>query len=204
MAALFSFMIDSAFVAVLNHLLARAPWARERLQAHAGLCARLDAPPVTVFFTVTSAGELQAAEGEKPDVVLTVPLAVLPQFALGRFEEAMRSVHLQGNAEFADALGFVFRNLRWDAEEDLSRLVGDVAAHRLSGTVRAIGEAQRRMVEGAAGNLAEYFTEEHPMLVSRAATSGLEDELRALRDAVARTEKRIDRLASRLHGKPRA
>ncbi len=133
--------------------------------------------------------------------------AIVPEgshIGLGVKTSAIRNVHLQGNAEFADALGFVFRNLRWDAEEDLSRLVGDVAAHRLSGTVRAIGEAQRRMVEGAAGNLAEYFTEERPILVSRAATSGFEDELRALRDAVARTEKRIDRLASRLHGKPRA
>jgi ubiquinone biosynthesis protein UbiJ len=190
-------MIEHAFLAVLNHLLAGAPWARERLQPHAGLSARLDAAPVSILFTVSTAGILEATENQTPDVVLGIPLAALPQFAAGRFDEAMRAVHLQGNAEFADALGFVFRNLRWDAEEDLSRVIGDVAAHRLSGAVRAVGQAQRRMMEGVAGNLAEYLTEERPVLVSRPVATHFAADVRALRDAVARAEKRVVRLETR-------
>ncbi len=188
-------MLDNAFLAVLNHLLAAAPWARERLQPHAGLVARLQLDTLGIDFCITPQGLAgSAAETAAADVVLSLPLAGLPQLALGGVDEVMRQVHLQGNAEFADALGFVFRNLRWDAEEDLARLLGDVAAHRLADGARSVAATQRRMLDGATGNLAEYLTEEAQMLVSRAAARQFDDELRALRDAVARTEKRIDRL----------
>lgn len=197
----FCFMIEYAFITVFNRLLKRAPWARQRLQPHAGLLAKLDAQPISVMFEVTAEGMLQSSAKTNPDVVLTLPLAELGQFAAGQVDAAMRSVHIQGNAEFADALGFVFRNLRWDAEEELAQIVGDVAAHRLANTGRAIVAAQRRMVESVAGNLVEYLTEERPMLVPRALNEQFADALRALRDAVARTEKRIDRLQTRVHGK---
>jgi len=194
-------MIEYAFISVFNRLLSRAPWARQRLQPHAGLVAQLNAPPIRLMFEVSAEGMLQSAAKTNPDVVLTLPLAVLGQFATGQVDAAMRSVHIQGNAEFADALGFVFRNLRWDAEEDLAQIFGDVAAHRLANTGRAVVAAQRRMVENVAGNLVEYLTEEQPMLVARALNEQFADALRALRDAVARTEKRIDRLQTRVPGK---
>lgn len=194
-------MIEYAFITIFNRLLSRAPWARQRLQPHAGLLAKLDVQPIRLMFEVTPEGMLQSAAKTDPDVVLTLPLAALGQFAAGKVDVAMRSVHIQGNAEFADALGFVFRNLRWDAEEDLAQIFGDVAAHRLANTGRAIIAAQRRMVGSVAGNLVEYLTEERPMLVPQALNEQFADELRMLRDAVARTEKRIDRLQTRMHGK---
>ncbi|THF64764.1 hypothetical protein E6C76_12000 [Pseudothauera nasutitermitis] len=188
-------MLDQAFIAVLNHLLAAAPWARERLAPHAGLTARLRLEAFELRFGVGTDGLATPAAADAPaDVVLGVPLGELPNFALGRFEDAMRRVHLEGNAEFADALGFVFRNLRWDAEEDLARVFGDVAAHRLGETVRAAGVAQRRLVESASGNLAEYLTEERALLVSASAGRTFAEDARALRDALARLEKRIERI----------
>ena len=38
---------------------------------------------------------------------------------------------MQGDAEFAQEVSFLARNLTWDVEEDLSRVVGDIAAHRI-------------------------------------------------------------------------
>ncbi|THF60165.1 ubiquinone biosynthesis accessory factor UbiJ [Pseudothauera rhizosphaerae] len=194
-------MIENAFIPVFNHLLAAAPWARERLQPHAGLVARLDVAPVSIGFSVDTHGLLQADAAETPDVVLSIPLTAVPQFALGRYDEAMRAVHLQGNAEFADALGFVFRNLRWDAEEDLARVVGDVAAHRIAAGARALGEVPRQIADKAGANLAEYLTEERALLVAHPAAKGFDDDLRTLRDALARLAKRIERLEGGHTGK---
>ena len=189
-------MLSTAFLSASNHLLAQASWARGRLMAHAGRTARLDLEPLArIDCTVSADGHLAAWAGEDaPDVILRLPLASLPQGLGGGLEALMREVRVEGNAEFADALGFVFRHLRWDVEEDLSRLIGDIAAHRLVDTGRRFGAEGREALERAGGNLIEFVTEERPLLVPRAALPGFAADIAALRDAVGRLEKRLARI----------
>ncbi len=192
-------MIDNLFLSATNHLLAQSGWARKRLAPHAGRTARLELQPLgSIDFSVSGDGHLaQWTSEEAPDVLLRVPVGQLPQ-ALGEGMEAvMREVRIEGNAEFADALGFVFRHLRWDLEEDLSRVVGDIAAHRLVETGRQLTEQGRRALASAGGNVAEYLVEEQPLLVSRHALPSFAAEVAELRDAVARMDKRIARLVRR-------
>ena len=106
----------------------------------------------------------------------------------------MKAVRINGNAEMADALGFVFRNLRWDPEADLAALVGDVAAHRLHEGVLSLLSTQRSAAQAAGNNLLEYLTIEKRILPSRTEIEQHVDRLRELRDAVARLEKRIERI----------
>ena len=189
-------MLSSTFLSATNHLLAQAGWARQRLMAHAGRTARLELAPVgSIDFSVSADGYLAAWTGEDPpDVVLRLPLATLPKGLAEGMEAVMREVRIEGNAEFADALGFVFRNLRWDLEEDLSRLVGDIAAHRLVDGGRRFGAAGRETLERFGGNLVEYLTEEQPLLLPRPLLAELAAEAAALRDAVGRLDKRIARI----------
>jgi ubiquinone biosynthesis protein UbiJ len=192
-------MFAQVFLAATNHLLAQAGWARQRLLPHAGRSARLDLPPLaTIDFSVSADGHLADRTGdEAPDVVLRLALGDLTP-ALGQgLEAAMRQVRIEGNAELADALGFVFRHLRWDAEEDLSRLIGDIAAHRLIDTGRQLSAGGRRALQGLGLNLGEYLVEEQPVLVARPALSDMAREIAELRDAVGRLDKRIERLARR-------
>lgn len=197
-------LLTTAFVALLNHLLERSAWARQRLSPFAGRPARLMLEQLSIDFTIGTDGYLCASGSEcEPEVTISAPLAALPTLIEG-WERVMKSVRINGNAEMADALGFVFRNLRWDAEADLAELVGDVAAHRLhSGAGQLVG-AQVSAVRAAGGNLLEYLTIERNVLLSKPALAGHADELRRLRDAVARTEKRVDRLErTRSGSKPR-
>lgn len=192
-------MISSLFLSATNHLLAQAGWARQRLQPHAGRTARLVLSPVAeIDFSVANDGQLAEWSGEEaPEVSLRLAVADLPRLLVDGLETAMRHVRIEGNAEFAEALGFVFRHLRWDAEEDLSRLFGDIAAHRLvEGGRKAVDEG-RRSLERASGNVAEYLTEESTLLVPRKALPAFAEEVVALRDAVARLDKRVARLEKR-------
>ena len=192
-------MISSLFLSATNHLLAQSGWARKRLMPHSGRTARLDlSPAATLAFSISSDGHLaQWVSDEEPEVVLRLAVADLPRLLSEGVEGAMGKVRIEGNAEFADALGFVFRHLRWDVEEDLSRLIGDIAAHRLVDTGRKLSEQGRRTLSGAGGTLAEYLVEEQPLLVGRHALPAFAAELAELRDAVGRLEKRIDRAARR-------
>lgn len=187
------------FVTALNHVLAQSPWACERLVALAGAQVRLRAAPLELDFTVDVHGRLieSAQPLREPDVTISVPLAELPIALPGGTNALLNAVHIDGNAEMADALGFVFRNLRWDVEEDLSRFVGDVVAHRMADTARALKGAHERALQSLAGNLSEYFVEEQELLVTHDTANRFEETLRELRDGVARLEKRIDRLRER-------
>ncbi len=53
-----------------------------------------------------------------------------------REESAWREIEVGGDTDFAAAINHIARNLRWDVEEDLSRIFGDIAAHRMAETGR--------------------------------------------------------------------
>lgn len=190
-------MISRLFLSATNHVLAQSGWARQRLMPHAGRTAHLDVTPLDLNFSVANDGYLAEWQGQEsqPDVRLSLPAGEIPQMLTEGSSTLMRHVRIEGNAEFADALGFVFRNLRWDVEEDLSRIIGDILAHRAVSTGKALATAQRQALLNTADNLAEYLTEEKPVLVRREALAAFSREIIELRDAVGRTEKRIARLS---------
>lgn len=192
-------MFANVFLASANHLLAPANWARERLQPHAGRTGRLVLKPLLeIDFSVSGDGHLASWVSEDPpDVVLELSFAELPRLLEAGTSAAMRHVRIEGNAEFADAIGFVFRNLRWDAEEDLARVFGDIAARRITTAVRRTSAQGEQIVKRIGGSVGEYLVDEAAMLVPASALPPFRDELTRLRDALARLDKRIDRLASR-------
>ncbi len=189
-------MLSSLFLSATNHLLAQSGWARARLRPHAGRSARLVlAPLAEIHFSVSADGHLaERASEEAPEVSLHLALAELPRLLVDGLETAMRHVRIEGNAEFAEALGFVFHHLRWDAEEDLARIFGDIAAHRMVEGGHKIASEARRSAVRASGSAAEYLTEEASLLLSRHALPAFAQEVIAVRDAVARLDKRIARL----------
>lgn len=188
-------MLPSLFLSGTNHLLTSAKWARERLMPHAGRTARLSAGSFDVSFSISTDGHLaEWVSEEAADVQLTVPLQELPGALPKGLEGVMRHVRVEGNADFADALGFVFRHLRWDVEEDLSRVVGDIAAYRLVEAGKALAQMPQQVLERGGANLAEYLTEERPILLAKDALAQFSSEIIELRDAVARLEKRAAKL----------
>lgn len=184
-------MIERPLLALLNHLLDGAPWARTRLMPHAGRRASFDLPPLAFAFAITADGRLSSTEDATPtDVVIRLPADAPLQLPQG-LDKAMAQATVEGNAEFATTLSFVFRNLRWDIEEDLSRLVGDIAAHRLVLGVERFSTWQRQAASNLAGNLAEYLVYEKQLLVSR-------DELSALQEGIAQLAANLSRVEGRL------
>lgn len=190
----FSFMVEQFVFLALNHLLRDSPWARERLARHAGKAARIAAPPLRLDFVINADGTLSEASVAETDVSITLP-AHAPLIVLGMGRDAlMREAHVSGSVELADSLGFVLRNLRWDVEEDLSRLVGDIGAHRIVGTARRLGAWQSHTLNSIMGNLVEYFRDERPTVAARGPVGEFNHTVDRLRDDLARLEARISRL----------
>ncbi|WP_394779588.1 SCP2 domain-containing protein, partial [Undibacterium sp.] len=117
-----------AITSVINHLLAPEAWARDKLRAHAGKIARIDVELFAIRLKVSADGMVEAAaEEETPNVTISIKPGDLPLIAQNR-ERAFSYVKVDGDADFANTISQLSESLRWEAEEDLSKLFGDVAA----------------------------------------------------------------------------
>lgn len=184
--------LESPLVLALNRLLEAEAWARERLAPFAGETVELRAPPLPALrFAIVEGGRL--APGIAASLTLTLTPESLP--ALARGEHFMRSVGIEGNARLAQEVLHLVRHLRWDAEEDLSRLIGDAAAHRAVALARDFAAWQLDAGRRLAASLMEYAQEDGRLLAPRAGYAAFAAGVAELRDALERLEQRIGRLA---------
>jgi ubiquinone biosynthesis protein UbiJ len=186
---------SNAAAAVLNHMLSREPWARAVLAPFAGRGVRLQAAPFSVQLGIGADGGFTAQAGD-PSVTIGVDPASLPQVLLDP-KAALRNVRLEGDAEFAQSLSGVLQKLRPEPEEELSRFIGDAAAVRIVGVLRAALAGAREAGSRLAAQSADYLVAENPMLVGRPQMEAFAGDVARLRDDVDRLAKRIDLLARR-------
>lgn len=190
------------FESVLNRNIAASSAAR-------GLCKRLEGKALALRFTglplsihCHSNGErmtLDTVEQAAASATLSgTPLAFL-QLAGAKPEAALRSgaVHIEGDAEVAQTFSELLQQARPDLEEELSRVIGDVAAHQLGNVARSMLGFGRRAADTLAQNVAEYLQEEGRDLPSRTEADEFVTGVDQLRDDVARLEARFSLLQRR-------
>ncbi len=193
-------MIAVPIVGFVNHLLEEEAWARDRLAPFAGKRVRVTATPLPdLALAIREGGLLAPAPSGAPDLVIALQAAALPGLAR-RDESVLQGIAFTGDADLAAAVQFLFRHLEWQVEEDLSRVVGDVAAHRIVGAGREFLAWQKDAAERLGQNLAEYLTEEAGVLAPAAERARFARDVAELADAVERLEKRLDYLARALDG----
>src|SRR6267378_6376811 len=182
-------MIERGALVALNHLLEQQPWAAERLRPFAGQAVEFRCPPFPdLRFAITDNGLLDRAQAETASaLVVKLTPGSLP-FLLARDETARKQVEIEGSADLASAVDHLFRDLRWDFEDDLSKVFGDLVAHRLASGGRAFVAWQREAALRLAENLVEYWTEEQPLLARPADVAKFCRDVDTLRDDVARLE----------------
>jgi ubiquinone biosynthesis protein UbiJ len=164
-----------AFCFIANQLLARETWARERLAAFSGQVFELR-PPLLPPLRLSILRDGSVAEGGGD------PVAVI-------------GVEGITGGALADELRVLARHLRWDAEEELSRVVGDVAARRIGGAARAFLGWQADSVSRLSQALGAYGTDEARLLVRRAELANLGRDIARLEEGVLRLDRKVTRLA---------
>ena len=194
------FALMAPAIAAINHLLAQEAWARDALALHSGKLACIDASGIALRLFVTRDGMVEAAPAgteEGANVTIRIKLADLPLIAQNR-ERAFSYVKIEGDAEFANTISQLSKGLRWEAEHDLERLVGPIAAMRLAGGAKSVFDGARALHGKVSENLAEYFLEEQPLLVRPSAVEAFGADVNRLRDDVERSAKRLARLEQKL------
>jgi ubiquinone biosynthesis protein UbiJ len=193
-------MLTAIALNFVNHVLAGESWARLRLQPFAGQSASLSIGSFVIRLEISGKGLFQTAPSGKSDappaVTITLP-ADTPLRLLTDRSSLFSAAHIAGSVEFAEALGFVFRNLRWDAEEDLSQLIGDIPAHRLGLGGQLFAQWHLRQAKNLVLNIKEYLTEETHAISRQVDIAQFCRAVDVLRDDCTRLELRIQQLESR-------
>ena len=189
-------MLTRAALGFLNHLLRGESWARERLAVFAGKTVRLQlGGDRDVVATIGETGLLGtgADPGGLAGVTVTLPADAPARWLVDR-ASLFSSASISGSADLAEALSFVVRNLRWDIEHDLSQVVGDILARRGVQLGRQFADWQLRNAERLAQAAAEYLTGEAATLARRSEVAAFCSGVDAIRDDLARLEKRLQRV----------
>jgi len=190
-------MIERGALAALNHLLEQQPWAAERLRPFAGQVVEFRCPPFPdLRFAITENGFLDRAQAETASALVVKLTPGSMPLLLARDETARKRVQIEGSADLAGAVDYLFGHLSWDLEEDLSGVFGDIVAHRLASGGKALAAWQRDAALRLAENLVEYWTEEQPLLARPADVEHFCRSVDTLRDDIARIEKRIEQLSA--------
>lgn len=180
---------ETALAGLLNHLLSQHSWAVARLRPHAGKTLQLRLPLTSAVLSIQEDGRFTpAVPGAPVDATLTPdPLAWLTssdaRFIAGGEDAALAK-------ELAETLG----KMRWDVEEDLSRVLGDIAAHRLVSTATGVLEWHRNAAETIARSWIEHWQEESPLLAQPEPVRAFFKEVGELHDRVELLEKKIRQL----------
>jgi ubiquinone biosynthesis protein UbiJ len=188
--------------ATVNHLLAQEPWARQELKQYAGKVAAIEATPVSLRLRVATDGMVESApSGAEPAVTIRLKLSDLPLIAQNR-ERAFSYVQIEGDAEFANAISRLSQSLRWEAEHDLEKWFGPIAAVRMVSGAKAAVESLKTGQRKLSENMAEYLLEEKQVLIRPMVAEEFAGDVTRLRDDVERFAKRLEKLERKLAAAP--
>jgi ubiquinone biosynthesis protein UbiJ len=124
--------VQNRVLLFLNHVLMQEPAAQDRLRRQKGKPVRVQWGEFHLTLAATAAGLLErTAPDASPELSVTVtqtsPWAVAQRVLAGD----KPAVDIRGDVQLAAEVAWLVDNVRWDVEEDLSRLVGDATAHTL-------------------------------------------------------------------------
>lgn len=181
---------------IANRLLTHNTWAPPRLRRFSGKVVELRVTELAVRLRVTEAGTMAPAPEGSPDVTIRLKSADLPFVVLRRRIDA-RQVDIDGDAMLAAELSTILGHLEFDKEEWLSRLTGDIVAHRVGRSIDAAAAWPADVMRRFLANLGEFLTEEAHWLPPQHGLASFTADVDTLRDDVSRLEKRIERLTAR-------
>ena len=146
--------MQNRVVLFLNHVLMVEPQAQARLRRQMGKPVRVQWGEIHLTLSATAAGLLERPSGNaKPELSVTLtqtsPFDLVQSVIAGN----KPGVDIQGDVQLAAEVAWLVDNVRWDIEEDLSRIMGDAAAHTLVRFARSAAEAIKGFVDRGLGGL---------------------------------------------------
>lgn len=169
-------------------------WAGPRLQpyAHSHIC--LDFKVAQVMLTVLSNGELTiAGEIGTAEATIHLPPSLVMRL-LRQDPQAHSLIKIEGNSALGMEIGKIMAAIRWDVEEDLSIVVGDLAAFEVVKLSQQTMQHLHTKAKNLGDMLVEYWQEEQPLLAKKNHIAQFNQAVDQLREDIDRLQQRVEKL----------
>jgi ubiquinone biosynthesis protein UbiJ len=181
---------------MINRQIGAKTPARELCSALSGrvMALRVNNTALAVYLIAEDEQLLVSTEyADDPDVVVCGSLLSLTRLSGPGGDATIRDgeVELSGDALLARQFQKLLQYGRPDVEEELSAIVGDVAAHGIGEIVRSAGAWGREARATMRQNIGEYLQEESRAVPTREEVEIFRSQVDGLRDDVARFEARL-------------
>ena len=182
----------------LQHLTGQNNWSRAHLLPFSGKLVQFEIAFIKTNLLILGDGSLSiAGETTAPEATIHVPPSLALRILAGD-EAAKTQIKIEGDAHLATELSKILQLMRWDFEEDLSKIVGDIAANKtVSASKKAFTEARKQTIN-VAEMVSEFWQEEKPILAKKRHVTQFNAEVDTLKSDVARFEKRLEKLTKKL------
>ena len=198
-------MLTATIENVLNRGLPRSPRAQQLCAELAGRRIAIEAPAIARLLVESTGNSLRVTRGSSTAADVEIVGGPLSLLALGGSAAdrplSRREIEVRGDAELAEKFRELARLLAPDPEEELSILVGDVAAHRVGRLARGALDWTRNAAATLLRDAGEYFSHERGDLVSREEGEQFLRGVDALREDLDRLDARLELLQRRLTAK---
>ncbi len=192
-------MLKAISTRILQHLITQNSWANTMLQPFAGKSVQFNISLINTTLVILENGSLAiAGETNTPDAIVTIPPSLLLRL-IAKDESAKLKVNIEGDTHLAAELAKVLTNMRWDYEDDLSQLIGDVPANKMGEFSRQTTKTIKDTTTNLAEMLSEYWQEETPMIAKKRHVEEFNAGVDCLRADVARFEKKLQKLTQKLN-----
>jgi len=133
-------------VLFLNHVIGSEPEAQSRLKRQKGRCIQMQWQDKVIQLSPTPAGFLERVNQPKFDLKLSLTDASPLAMASAVLKGEKPGVHIEGDVQLAAEVNWLIDHVRWDFEEDLSKLLGDAAANTLVSMGRQAFQAIQQFI----------------------------------------------------------
>ncbi len=135
-------VVDEAqhrLVLLLNHVLMQEPEATVRLARLKGRVVHVQWRTLSIRLAATPAGLLELDASRKAaDLSLLVADDSPVSLAQTVLSGGKPSIKIEGDVQLAAEVNWLVDHVRWDIEEDLSRILGDAPAHAVMSVAKQV------------------------------------------------------------------
>jgi len=185
----------------INHLIEQERWAHELLLPREGQSISIALPIGDFQIAIQEGIFVNEGNTNLSSVILVITQEAIWTFLKEGKSGAMKFVKISGDIDFAADLNRLAADLKWEVEEDLSKLVGDATARRVVlESQKMVHQTQLAMNDLKVG-IRDYLVYEKNILVDSQQMNDFKSELRLLRDQLDRAEKKVNQLEQAFNSK---
>ena len=170
--------------------------ARKLLKAMQGRAVAIEIRELNLEFYMLSKDGHMLVKPDYDDTPMAMVSGTLPSMVrAGVLRDGMpEGIRFDGDIELGQNFRKLLQEIDFDWEEQLARVIGDLAARQLGNVVRGAHEWGKQALDTLGLDIAEYLQEETGDLPRRDEVAVFVNDVDELRDAVERTAARTEKI----------